>query len=112
MFLNQEINPTTTSNPESKSKSRLNIKDIKPRIKEQTQQRHFPLFEIQTQQISKLVIQILHKHLPRLTIPSANKNRKSKALNLFTKTIPRVPFGLYREKVRSKIHYGVSIYKA
>ena len=30
MFLNQEINPTTTSNPESKSKSRLNIKYIKP----------------------------------------------------------------------------------
>ena len=43
-FLNQEINPTVTSNPESKSKPRLNIKDIKtsndikPRIKEQTQQ--------------------------------------------------------------------------
>ena len=42
-FLNQKINPTTTSNPESKSKPRLNIKDIKasndikPRIKEQTQ---------------------------------------------------------------------------
>ena len=89
IFLNQEINPATTSNLESKSKSRLNIKDIKPRIKEQTQQRHFPLFEIQTQQISKLVIQILHKHLPRLTIPSANKNHNSKALNLFTKTIPR-----------------------
>ena len=49
MFLNQEINPATTSNLESKSKPRLNIKDIKPsndlkpRIKEQTQieyQRH------------------------------------------------------------------------
>ena len=32
-FLNQEINPATTSNLESKSKPRLNIKDIK----EQTQ---------------------------------------------------------------------------
>ena len=62
-FLNQEINPATTSNPESKSKPRLNIKDIepsddikanndiKPRIKEQTQQRHFPLFEIQIKNI-------------------------------------------------------------
>ena len=37
MFLNQEINPTMTSNPESKSKPKLNIKDIKPSIKEQTQ---------------------------------------------------------------------------
>ena len=29
-FLNQKINPTTTSNPKSKSKPRLNITDIKP----------------------------------------------------------------------------------
>ena len=49
LFLNQEINPTTTSNPESRSKPKLNIKDIKPindikpKIKDQTQQRHFPL---------------------------------------------------------------------
>ena len=42
-FLNQERNPATASNSVSKSKLRLNIKDIKPnkdiipRIKEQTQ---------------------------------------------------------------------------
>ena len=56
-FLNQEINPAMTSYPESKSNPRLNIKDIKtsndikPKIKEQTQQRHFPLFEIQIKNI-------------------------------------------------------------
>ena len=66
-FLNQEINPATTSNPESKSKLRLNIKDIKAnndikasndikaRIKEQTQQQHFPLFEIQIKNILVIV---------------------------------------------------------
>ena len=31
----------------------------------------------QTQIISKPLIQILHKHLPRLTIPSVNKNHSS-----------------------------------
>ena len=62
-------------------------------------------YKHQTQQISKPLIQILHKHLPRLTIPSANKNHNSKAFNLFTKTIPRAPLGPNRGKVRSKIHY-------